>query len=121
MAESKAELLREMREARIAWEAVVERIPDAVMGEPGVEGPWSAKDVLTHVMAYERWTAALINADLRGDEPTTAECWAVEHVPVDMAAKQQEDFNAFNEVVRDLYQPWSPAKVRASAPCPPAR
>ena len=112
---SKVELLQEMHAARVAWDAVVAQIPDAEMDEPGVEGPWSAKDVLTHVMGYERWTAARINGSLRGEEPSVRECWAVDSVPVDMAAKQQEDYHAFNEVMRELYQPWPPAQVRASA------
>jgi hypothetical protein len=112
---SKAELLRHMRDARTEWDAVVQQIPDEAMDEPGVEGHWSAKDVLTHCMAYERWTAALINSDLRGTEATIHETWAVESVPVDMPATQRDDYHAFNEVVRDLYQSWSPARVRESA------
>ena len=63
---SKEELLREMAAGRQEWDALLERISDADMKPTGVEGVWSIKEVLAHVLSYEQYMSATF-ADLRSE------------------------------------------------------
>jgi len=50
--ETKAQLIVKLRESRLALEKAFAKVPLEAMGQPGVVGEWSAKDVLAHVA---RW------------------------------------------------------------------
>jgi hypothetical protein len=54
---TKSELLRAMRDARDAWDALIAQVPRERMEEPGAAGTWSVKDVVAHVTEYDRWLA----------------------------------------------------------------
>ena len=66
---SKAEILNSIRSERARLDAALARIPDERMAVPGVTGPWSARDLLAHVMVYERWIAAQVEPALRESLP----------------------------------------------------
>ena len=58
---SKAELLNAMESGRREWDTVIYQIDEQHLSEPGVEGIWSAKQIVAHVSGYEEWTAAFLN------------------------------------------------------------
>lgn len=64
---TKALLIERMRAGRAAWEAELAEVPAARLAEPGVEGHWSAKDVIAHVTVYDAWTADQLEGVLRGE------------------------------------------------------
>jgi hypothetical protein len=78
---TKAELLERMEAGRAEWERVLVRIAEPQMTAPLLKNGWSVKDVVAHVMAYERWTAAQIRAAARGIEPTPRELYGTDDVP----------------------------------------
>src|SRR4051812_17331138 len=70
---SKIGLLERMREGREVWASLVNQVPESTITAPVPPGGWSVKDPMTHVAAYELWTAAQIRAANEGREPTTLE------------------------------------------------
>ena len=80
---SKTELLERMRAGREEWDALIAQIPDNARTEPTLAGGWSVKDLIAHVAAYEKWTAAQIRAANEGRAPTNRELYGVEEMPDD--------------------------------------
>ena len=74
----KAALLEAIRAERAALEEMLAGLSPERMLEPGVEGEWSVKDILAHIVAWEgwmiRWTGQLQNGESPLD-PTPAETW----------------------------------------------
>lgn len=62
MAESKADLLRDLAAARAAFDAVLAEAGQARLTEPGAVGEWSAKDVVAHVTWAVRETVGMLEA-----------------------------------------------------------
>ena len=66
----KAGFIHDVRDSRSRWDELIGQVSDDLMLQPGVEGDWSAKDVLAHVMWYERQmvemleSRALVGSDL---------------------------------------------------------
>ena len=66
----KDEVISRVRTERSRWNDIMAQIDDDLMLKPGVEGDWSAKDILAHVMWYEREmvgmlkSRALVGSDL---------------------------------------------------------
>ena len=66
----KAELIDRVKTERSRWNDLVARVDDDLMLKPGVEGTWSTKDILAHVIWYEREmvgvlkSRALVGSDL---------------------------------------------------------
>ena len=58
----KSEFIERVKAERGRWDELLGRVPDAVVLEPGVEGDWSAKDVLAHVMWYEREMVGMLKS-----------------------------------------------------------
>lgn len=56
---SKKDLLNDLRESRAELLAAIEGLSDDEMVRPGVEGLWSVKDIMAHLVA---WQAELITA-----------------------------------------------------------
>jgi hypothetical protein len=106
------ELLEQMRAARADFEAALARIPLERQGEPGAAGEWSAKDVLAHVMAYDRWTAAQLTALKRGTPATPRELYDMDEAP-----RVSEPFNVdvMNEMIYDYHRDIPLDEVRAAA------
>ncbi len=80
---SKTELLERMRAGREEWDALIAQIPDSVRTEPALAGGWSVKDLIAHVAAYEKWTAAQIRAATERRAPTNMELYGVEEMTPD--------------------------------------
>ncbi len=57
---SKAELLEIMETGRKEWLDLLARVDKKSMEEPGVEGDWSVKDIVAHILGYEQYAAALL-------------------------------------------------------------
>jgi uncharacterized protein (TIGR03083 family) len=70
---TKETLLDAIRAGRARLEEVVAAIPEARLGEPGVEGQWSAKDVLAHLAFWERSMMERVRAAARGELPNRPE------------------------------------------------
>jgi len=54
---SKSELLQAIHTARNEWDALIARIPHHRLLESMGGGTWSIKDVIAHVIEYDRWLA----------------------------------------------------------------
>ena len=50
----KAEFIDRVKTGRGEWTELLSMVDADLMLEPGQEGEWSAKDILAHVMWYER-------------------------------------------------------------------
>jgi hypothetical protein len=77
---TKPKLLATLLARRAAWDATVARVPAARMTEPGVAGPWSVKDIITHLTYYERWVADRLHEALRGE---TYQAGELDRLPFD--------------------------------------
>jgi hypothetical protein len=64
---TKSVFLDKIATSYASWQALVERVPRAQMTEPGFAGAWSLKDVIAHIMVFERWTADHLEASARGE------------------------------------------------------
>ena len=72
---TKTELIALIRQERASWEALFAALGEAQMTQPGVEGPWSFKDVVAHVTAWRRRAITRLEAVRRGEAPPPAP-WA---------------------------------------------
>lgn len=65
---SKAELLNKLREENKGWETLLAQIGEARMGQPGVAGGWSIKDIVAHLTGWRRRTVGRLQAAHRGEK-----------------------------------------------------
>src|SRR5262245_17059406 len=65
----KPQLLIAMRSTREEWEETLFAIGEERMLSPGVAGEWSARDVVAHTAAYERWMLERLDAEVSGVPP----------------------------------------------------
>lgn len=66
---TKRRLLETMRAERERWEEALFAIGERRMTCPGLAGDWSARDVVAHTTAYERWLVSWLEALARGETP----------------------------------------------------
>lgn len=100
---TKAELLHRLREDRLAWDNLIATVPDAVATEPNLPNGQSVKDLMAHVAAYERWTAAQMRAANEGREATTMELYGREALPEEAHTWSVDQINAsIYEQFKDL-------------------
>ncbi len=64
---TKSQFIATMRAERQQWQAAIAAIGRARMTAPGCAGVWSARDVVAHVTAYERWMLDALEALARGE------------------------------------------------------
>jgi uncharacterized damage-inducible protein DinB len=57
---SKTELLEQMEAGRSKWNDVLAQIDSSALEEPGIEGVWSIKQIIAHILGYEEWALALL-------------------------------------------------------------
>ncbi|MFW5691331.1 MAG: ClbS/DfsB family four-helix bundle protein [Chloroflexota bacterium] len=69
--ESKADFLEVIAVERGKLEAMLERLTEAELIEPGACGEWSVKDILAHLYAWEQMVMSWYEAGLRGEVPRT--------------------------------------------------
>jgi hypothetical protein len=63
---TKAELIAEMTREWGLLEALLSGLSEAQMTEPGAQGPWSVKDMLAHLSAWEKVLLDRLGAALSG-------------------------------------------------------
>lgn len=71
---NKSELLDWLREEYRQWEAFLEQIGPARMEQPGVNGDWSMKDMVAHMIGTQPQMTASLQAAQRG-EPEPPPPW----------------------------------------------
>jgi len=59
---TQAALLDMIRTARAEWDALLERVDEARMVQPGVAGDWSVMDIVAHIAWHEREMIGLLQA-----------------------------------------------------------
>ena len=59
---NKEEVIARVKTERSRWSDIIARMDDDMMLKPGVEGHWSVKDILAHVVWYEREIVGVLRA-----------------------------------------------------------
>lgn len=109
---SKAALLDRMEQGRAEWERLLVQVGEARMEVAVDDSGWTAKDIVAHVMTYERWTAAMIMSGLRGSPATAPELYDEDEPPPGF---DTWDMHARNAAVLAYYRDHSFADIIASA------
>jgi hypothetical protein len=65
----KCELLDNLQEENLQWEAFLDQIGLPRMETPGVNGAWSIKDMLAHLTGWNRWLVIRMQAASKGEPP----------------------------------------------------
>ena len=108
---NKAEFIQRVETDRSEWNDLLAQVDDDLMLKPGIEGDWSAKDILAHVMWYEREMVRLLNSrsligsdlwDLPLDE-RNAEIHK-EIKDMSLQAIREESQNVFTALIHELYE-----------------
>ncbi len=108
----KADVLDRVETARAAFDRLLVEIGETRMEQPGSESGWSAKEVLAHVMAYDRWTAAQLVAAREGRQATDEESYGSDPPPPDV---DMNDLDLRNAALRERYHSTPLADVIAGA------
>ncbi|HEX5167052.1 MAG TPA: maleylpyruvate isomerase N-terminal domain-containing protein [Thermomicrobiales bacterium] len=108
----KANVLARVESARAAFDRQLVEVGETRMEQPGVMGDWSVKDLLAHIMAYDRWTAAQLNAAREGREATSLEAFGVAELP---PGADSDDLDTRNAALRDYYRDAPLADIIAGA------
>jgi len=72
--QDKQELLERVHKARSALWKEVQGLSADRLTEPGVQGVWSVKDIVAHVVAWDDWLLGRLREAARG-EPLTTPTW----------------------------------------------
>ena len=75
---TKSKLYDEIYRERDALEATLANLDEVQMIEPTLEGSWSVKDVLAHIVDWEQRMIEWIHASLDGDGPDLSSDWSDE-------------------------------------------
>jgi hypothetical protein len=102
-ANSKASLLGKLNSQREQWESLLAGLEEAQLVAPVVPDQHSIKDVMAHLMAWQRLTVARLEAALKDETPPPPE-W-----PQDLDEEHHTD--EINEWFFQTYRPWSLAEV----------
>ena len=70
----KSELLNWLQDEYQQWEVFLDQIGPTRMGQPGVNGDWSMKDIVAHLTGWNRWLVARLQAAQRS-EPEPPPPW----------------------------------------------
>lgn len=68
---NQAEIITRLNEEQQELVDAIDGLPDEAMLEPGVNGEWSVKDILTHISAWEAELVKLLWQARQGKKPTT--------------------------------------------------
>jgi len=72
----KSELLNWLQVKYQQWEVLLDEIGPARIDQPGVNGDWSMKDIVSHLTGWNRWLVVRLQAAGRG-EPEPPPPWPV--------------------------------------------
>ena len=70
----KSELLTWLQEEYSKWEALLDQIGPARMGQPGVNGDWTMKDIVAHLMGWNRRLVNHLQAAQHGEPEPHPPC-----------------------------------------------
>ena len=102
----KAKLLRELQEEYQNWQALLDQIGPARMGQPGVAGAWSIKDIVAHLTGWRRRTVGRLQA-LQGGQPESPPPWPI-HLQTDDEINawiyQSRQSHSVSEVLDESHQ-----------------
>jgi len=100
---TKQELIEKIERSHSEWEALISQIGRDRLGEPGVTGDWSVKDLIAHVAAWQQRVLDRMDADKTG-QPAEFTGWDVNDVNDRLYERHRgrsaEDILAFG---RDTY------------------
>lgn len=109
---TKEELLHRLREERLNFDNLVATVPEAIAIGPNLPDGSSVKDLLAHIAAYERWTAAQMRAAQEGRAPTDMELYGRESLPPEA---HEWDLEQINAAIHEQYKDLSYAEAREFA------
>jgi hypothetical protein len=90
---TRAKFLATMQLEHDRWNALLEEVGRERMEQPGVEGEWPVRDIIVHVMAWERYVAILLRGALRGEKPARIELYGQ---PIPDEVEQSDGSDMFN-------------------------
>jgi len=76
---TKQELIEKIERSHFEWEALISQIDPDRLGEPGVTGDWSVKDLIAHVATWQQRVLDRMDADKTG-QPVEFTGWDVNDV-----------------------------------------
>ncbi|MCE7982130.1 MAG: ClbS/DfsB family four-helix bundle protein [Caldilinea sp. CFX5] len=91
---NKAQFLQTLRDEQTNWEQFLHSIPITQREAAGLYGHWSVKDVVGHVVAWERYMTARLRAHLRNEPATSPELWGDFIPPTDLSDDALNDWMA---------------------------
>lgn len=102
----KSELLNSLQEEYQQWGTFIDQVGPARMDQPGVNGDWSMKDIVVHLMGWNRWLVARLQAAQRG-EPEPPSPWPA-HLQTDDEINawiyESNHGRSFREVLEETQQ-----------------
>jgi hypothetical protein len=110
----KAELISTIGMERKRLENLLAQVPQHRMAEPCVEGPWSVKDILIHLIAWEQrmiyWLGQALHGEIP-DMPSTEadlDCW-------NERIYQENRDRLLEDVLINFYRSYSEALIAVEA------
>jgi hypothetical protein len=103
---NKKEYLDLLREERARWEELLAGLSEEQIVAPVLDGGWSIKDVMAHLMAWQGITRARLQAALQGEEPEYT------HWPEGRDPEAEEDLEEINAWIFSNYHDQSWASVQ---------
>ncbi len=99
---NKSELVTMLNEEFGRWQELLNRLDEEQINARQLPGGWSVKDVVAHLMTWQRRTLARMEAALSGGEPHLPD-W-----PAHLNPNAEEDLEAINAWIFDQHRnrPW---------------
>lgn len=91
---SKAATLDRIEEERKFWDALLAEVGEGRMEQPGVNGDWTFKDMMGHLIGWRVRTIDRLNAGVR-DEPPAPPPWPADLGPGDEDEARNDQINAY--------------------------
>ncbi len=98
-----ARFMQTLKSERAEWDALIARFGDAQLAAPGIEGEWSARDVVAHITWFEREMVDLV----RDRALVGSELWRLPTDARNAAIFEQNRNRSTAEVLADARQVYS--------------
>lgn len=97
------QILAKLKEEFDLWQDLLSNLPEQLITSSRLPNGWSIKDLMAHLMAWQKVTLARLEAAQRNDKPTLPE-WLAGESP-----ESEEQIHRFNDRILRTYraQPWS--------------
>jgi hypothetical protein len=96
----KATMLEQLESQRAEIDRLLVEVGVDSMTQP-IAGGWSGKDIVAHLMAYDRWWSAQIRSMMRGLPATTRELYDSDEAP---GGSDPFDLDRLNASLHDRYR-----------------